>query len=61
MNYQFIVEHRHEYPMSTMCRILEVALSGSSAWQRRAPSRRSQQNTGVGERIRRIYQQNRQA
>jgi len=24
MNYRFIAEHRHEYPNTTMCRVLEV-------------------------------------
>jgi putative transposase len=60
MKYQFIAEHRHEYPVSTMCRVLEVAVSGYYAWLKRPPSRRSQQNTGLGEHIVRIYQQNRQ-
>ena len=43
-----------------MCRVLEVAVSGYYAWLRRAPSRRSQANTVLGERIVRIYQENRQ-
>ena len=43
-----------------MCRVLEVAVSGFYAWLRRAPSRRSQANTGLGERITRIYHSNRQ-
>jgi putative transposase len=60
MKYQFIAEHRHEYPVSTMCHVLEVAVSGYYAWFKRPPSRRSQQNTGLGEHIVRIYQQNRQ-
>ena len=60
MKYQFIAEHRQEYPISIMCRVLEVAPSGFYGWLRRAPSRRSQQNTGLGERIVCIYQQNRQ-
>lgn len=60
MKYQFIAEHRQEYPVSTMCRVLEVAVSGFYAWLRRAPSRRSQENTGLGEQIVRIYQANRQ-
>jgi transposase InsO family protein len=60
MKYRFIAEHRQEYPVSTMCRVLEVAVSGFYAWHKRAPSRRSQQNTGLGEQIARIYQQNRQ-
>ncbi len=44
MKYQFITAHWQEYPMSTMCRVLEVAVSGFFAWLRRlgAPSRRSQ-------------------
>jgi putative transposase len=60
MKYQFIAAHRREYPVSTMCRVLEVAVSGFYAWLKRAPSRRSQQNTGLGEQIARIYQANRQ-
>ena len=43
-----------------MCRGLEVAVSGFYAWLRRVPSRRSQENTVLGERIVRIYQENRQ-
>ncbi len=62
MKYGFIREHQRQYPISTMCRVLEMAVSGYYAWLRRlgAPSRRSQENTGLGERIARIYQQNRQ-
>ena len=60
MKYQFIAEHRQQYPISTMCRVLEVSVSGFYAWQQRAPSHRSQANTRLGERIVRIYRQNRQ-
>jgi putative transposase len=60
VKYEFIAQHQQEYPISTMCRVLEVAVSGFYAWLRRAPSRRSQENTGLGERIVRIYQANRQ-
>ena len=60
MKYEFIARHQQEYPISTMCRVLEVASSGFYAWLRRVPSRRSQENTGLGERIVRIYQANRQ-
>src|SRR5205807_7443616 len=62
MKYAFIREHQRDYPISTMCRVLEVAVSGLYAWLRRlgAPSRRSQENTGVRERIVRIYHANRQ-
>ncbi len=60
MKYQFIAEHRQQYPISTMCRVLKVSVSGFYAWQQRGPSPRSQQNTRLGERIVRIYHQNRQ-
>jgi putative transposase len=60
MKYQFIAMHQQEYPVKTMCRVLEVAVSGYYAWLRRAPSRRSQENTVLGERIARLYQANRQ-
>jgi len=60
MNYQFIAAHRQEYPIKTMCRVLEVAESGFYAWLRRAPSRRSQENTRLGEHIMRNYHANQQ-
>jgi transposase InsO family protein len=45
-----------------MCRILGVTVSGYDAWLRRlgAPSRRSQANTVLGERIVQLSQSNRQ-
>jgi putative transposase len=60
MKYQFIAAHQGEYPIKTMCPVLEVAVSGYYAWLRRTPSHRSQENTVLGERIVRIYQANRQ-
>ena len=44
MKYQFIATHRQDYPISTMCRVLEVSVSGYYAWLKRAPSRRSQED-----------------
>jgi transposase InsO family protein len=59
MTYQFIAEHQQEYPVKTMCRVLEVAVSGYYAWRRRAASQGSQQNIGLGERLVRLYHANR--
>ena len=60
MKYQFIAVQQQNYPIKTPCRVLGVAVSGYYAWRWRAPSRRSQANTGLGERIARLYQSNRQ-
>ena len=43
-----------------MCHVLEVAVSGFYARLRRLGARRSLENTGLGERIVHIYQENRQ-
>ncbi len=50
MKYQFVAAHRQQCPIKTMCCLLQVAVSVYYTWLRRAPSCRSQQNTGLGER-----------
>jgi hypothetical protein len=44
MKYQFIAEHRREYPITLMCRTLEVSVSGDSAWCQRTPSEHSRED-----------------
>ncbi len=44
MRYQFIAEHRHEYPITIMCRVLEVEALGYYAWCQRPPSRHSRED-----------------
>jgi putative transposase len=41
VKYACIAEHRDEFPVTLMCRVLEVSCSGYYAAQRRAPSERS--------------------
>lgn len=41
MKYACIAEHRHEFTISLMCRVLEVSRAGYYAAQSRAPSERS--------------------
>lgn len=40
MKYQFIEEHRDEYPVTLMCQVLEVARSGYYQWRKQPLSKR---------------------
>ena len=47
--------HQAQYPITTLCRVLEVSTSGYYAWRKRAPSRRAQEDEVLTERIQRIH------
>ncbi len=59
MRYQFIVEHRHEYPITLMCRVPEVSVSGYYAWLKRAPSQHSREDAHLAEKVKTAFQANR--
>lgn len=42
-----IAQYRTEYPLRLMCRVLAVSPAGFYAWQRRPPSARQVQDTGL--------------
>lgn len=44
MSYQFVAEHRAEYPVERMCQALGVSVSGYYAWRQRRPSARQQRD-----------------
>nr|WP_086008753.1 IS3 family transposase [Nitrospirillum amazonense] len=52
MRFAFIAKHRGIWPVAWMCEALGVSRSGFHAWLVRPPSRRSQADAEVGERIR---------
>lgn len=56
MKYHFIAEHQQEYPVSTMCQVLEVSVSGFYAWKQRPPSARPIADEGLSARIRQLHQ-----
>ncbi len=59
MKYQFIAEHRHEYPITIMCRVLEVSVSGYYAWCHRTPSQHSREDAQLAEQVKTAFQANR--
>jgi|SRR6266581_6391568 len=59
MRYQFIAQHRQEYPITLMCRVLEVSVSGYYAWSKRPPSRHSREDAQLAEQVKTVFQANR--
>ena len=59
MKYQFIAEHRREYPITTMCRVLEVSVSGYYAWSKRTPSQHARSDAQLAEKVKVAFQVNR--
>ena len=60
MKYQFITEYRREYPIKTMCRVLEVSVSGYYAWSHRSPSERRKRDRQLSQQIEQVYRTHRQ-
>jgi putative transposase len=59
MKYQFIEEHRQEYAITLMCRVLEVSVSGFYAWLKRPPSQHSREDARLAEQVKAVFQANR--
>jgi putative transposase len=57
MKYAFMVEHKQEFSMERMCRVLKVSRSGYYAWEKRPPSMYSEANESLLVEIRSVYQQ----
>ena len=55
MIYQFISEHRQEFPLKLMCRVLEVSVSGYFAWKGRPPSKHTREDKTLTETIKTIH------
>lgn len=59
MRFQFIHEHRSEFNLEIMCRVLEVSKSGYFAWRGRPESKRSEKRTRLSQKIKSIYERSR--
>lgn len=60
MKYGFICQHRKEFSIAAMCRVLEVSVSGYYRWLGRANSNRQQENERLLSMIQTIHKQSRQ-
>lgn len=61
MKYALIDEHRTQFKLAAMCRVLGVSRSGYYAARIRAPSRRSAEDLALREHIVRVHAEQRQA
>lgn len=58
--FKLIEAEKAKYPIAMLCRILGVSKSGYYAWRMRVPSRRSQQDATLTEKIHEIHQRSRE-
>lgn len=61
MRYRFIREHRSQFQVSTMCRVLDVSTSGYYDWQDRGESERHRSNAELLGAIKSIHTTSRQS
>ena len=55
MRFQFIDNHRDEFPVTRMCKVLKVSRSGYYAWSTRPVSAREMANQKLYELIKAVY------
>jgi transposase InsO family protein len=55
MTFGFVDEHRHIWPVRTICAVLGVSVSGYYAWRRRPESKRSIENRALLDDIRQTH------
>jgi len=60
LKYQFIAEYQDEYPITLMCQVLEVSVSGYYASRQRAVSNHQREDARLSAEIQTIFLENRQ-
>lgn len=56
MRYAFIEDHRSEFPVNLLCRVLKAPRSGYYAWRKRVPGVRQERRAKLDARIAKAYQ-----
>lgn len=59
MRYQFIEEHRIDYPVSLLCETLDVSVSGYYTWRKRPISQHTREDGHLAEKVKAAFQANR--
>lgn len=59
MKYAWIEQHRDEYTVSRLCRLLSVSRSGYCQWRVRPPSARAQANAALDEQVAALHRDSR--
>ena len=59
MRFKFIHEHREEFDLEIMLRVLEVSKGGYYEWQRRPESNRSKQRKNLSQKVKTIFENSR--
>ncbi len=55
MRYPFITEYQHDSSMTTMCRVLDVSVSRSSAWRKRVPSQHARSDAPLAQPVKAAF------
>ena len=58
MRFQFIKDHRNEFPVTRMCTVLNVSPSGYYVWRKRPVSKREMANRELYKKIKVVYNEN---
>jgi putative transposase len=58
MRFRLIEDHRDEFPVTRMCKVLAVSPSGYYAWHQRPPSAREMANRELYNKIETVYNEN---
>ncbi|GHO58164.1 hypothetical protein KSB_66390 [Ktedonobacter robiniae] len=55
MKYQFIDQNKQEFPVTVMCRVLEISESGFYAWRKRPTCQRQREDAQLTQEIRQVF------